>query len=61
MRTTLPRCPYCGDPIDTFLEPSDGEDQSFIEDCSNCCRPLRIHAHYDVKSREFLTDASREI
>jgi hypothetical protein len=43
------------------LEPSDGQEQNFIEDCSNCCRPLRIHAHYDIKSREFSTDASREI
>lgn len=61
MRTTLPRCPYCGEAIDTVLEPSDGEEQSFIEDCTNCCRPLRIQAHYDQKSRAFVTDASREI
>jgi hypothetical protein len=60
-RKTGAICPYCGEPIDTFVDPSAGEDQNFIEDCASCCRPLRITAHYDTKERDFVANASREI
>jgi hypothetical protein len=61
VRHIVPRCPYCGEPIDASLDVSDGEDQALIEDCTNCCKPLLITAHYDQKAREFVTDASRDI
>lgn len=32
-------CPYCGEFIDVVLDPS-VEHQSYIEDCSVCCRPI---------------------
>ncbi len=32
-------CPYCGELIEVVLDPS-VEHQSYIEDCSVCCRPI---------------------
>lgn len=34
-------CPYCGAPISMLLDLSVPE-QSYVEDCEVCCRPLRI-------------------
>lgn len=34
-------CPYCGEPI-TILVDSSIDHQSYIEDCSVCCRPIQI-------------------
>jgi hypothetical protein len=35
------QCPYCGETIEVEVE-SIGEDQSYIEDCSVCCRPIQF-------------------
>ena len=32
-------CPYCGEQIDILVDPSITE-QSYIEDCQVCCRPM---------------------
>ncbi|MBV1879048.1 MAG: CPXCG motif-containing cysteine-rich protein [Pseudomonadales bacterium] len=32
-------CPYCGELIEVLLDHSEAE-QSYIEDCSVCCRPI---------------------
>lgn len=32
-------CPYCGEPVEAVLDLSGG-DQSYIEDCPVCCRPI---------------------
>lgn len=34
-------CPYCGEAIDILLDPSASE-QSYVEDCQVCCRPINI-------------------
>ena len=34
-------CPYCGERIDILLDPSFSE-QSYVEDCAVCCRPINI-------------------
>lgn len=34
-------CPNCGEPITLFLDLS-VEEQSYIEDCSVCCRPMTV-------------------
>ena len=34
-------CPYCGEPISLVADISI-PDQSYIEDCSVCCRPITI-------------------
>ncbi len=32
-------CPYCGEGVETTLDLSGG-DQTYIEDCQVCCRPI---------------------
>ncbi len=39
-------CPYCGEPIELLIDPSAGE-QSYIEDCQVCCRPIEISLRID--------------
>lgn len=34
-------CPYCGEPVELVIDASAG-DQSYIEDCEVCCRPMSI-------------------
>ena len=34
-------CPYCGEPITLVIDSSAG-DQSYIEDCEVCCRPMEV-------------------
>lgn len=35
------QCPYCGERIEIQVDSSAGE-QSYIEDCSVCCRPIQF-------------------
>lgn len=35
-------CPYCDAPITLLVDCSPG-DQSYIEDCSVCCQPMRVN------------------
>lgn len=37
------RCPFCGEDITVLIDCS-VDDQDYIEDCSVCCRPIRIRA-----------------
>lgn len=39
-------CPYCGESIDILLDPSFSE-QSYVEDCQVCCRPINISFSID--------------
>jgi hypothetical protein len=39
-------CPYCGEMIDIQVDMGSSE-QSYVEDCSVCCRPILIHASLD--------------
>lgn len=32
-------CSYCGEVNDTFIDPSQGDEQVYSEDCQVCCRP----------------------
>lgn len=34
-------CPYCWEPNVVFVDTAQG-DQELIEDCTVCCRPIRI-------------------
>jgi hypothetical protein len=34
-------CPFCGETITVFVDPSVVR-QSYIEDCSVCCRPIQF-------------------
>ena len=39
-------CPYCGEPAEALLDLSAG-DQSYIEDCPVCCRPVLFELRTD--------------
>jgi hypothetical protein len=40
LETLSAQCPYCGETIEVDVEPLE-EAQTFIEDCSVCCRPIQ--------------------
>lgn len=40
-------CPYCGESINVLLDPNES-DQSYIEDCQVCCRPIVFNVVEDV-------------
>src|SRR3546814_20000428 len=41
------RCPYCGGPIELFVDGFAG-DQQYIEDCQVCCRPIVVTVALDA-------------
>ena len=41
LRAVSIRCPYCGESIRVEIDCSAG-DQSYIEDCQVCCRPIEF-------------------
>ena len=41
-------CPYCGEEVDTTVDLSAG-DQTYIEDCQVCCRPIVFVLQVDGK------------
>lgn len=36
------QCPYCGEMIELLVDCSE-EEQTYIEDCPVCCRPMNVH------------------
>lgn len=40
------RCPYCGESFETDIDTSAGN-QTYIEDCYVCCRPISFHTAID--------------
>ena len=36
-------CPYCGEPITLVVDEGGGTNQSYIEDCEVCCRPMQVY------------------
>lgn len=40
------QCPYCWELIELIIDDC-GESQQYIEDCSVCCRPMRIEVVED--------------
>ena len=51
------QCPYCGEMNEAVLDLSGG-DQSYIEDCSVCCRPIEFELHVDGQA--WRLDVTRE-
>jgi transcription elongation factor Elf1 len=41
-------CPYCGESIEILIDDSVNE-QDYYEDCSVCCRPIRIQLKADFE------------
>ena len=40
-------CPYCGEPVDVAIDEGGGSRQSYVEDCSVCCRPWRVEVTHE--------------
>jgi ribosomal protein L37AE/L43A len=40
-------CPSCGESIVVPLDPTQGADQQYVEDCPVCCNPNVIRVEYD--------------
>ncbi len=43
LQSVVVHCPYCGESLDIDVDCSIPE-QSYIEDCQVCCRPIVLHA-----------------
>lgn len=39
-------CPYCGEPIELIIDDS-LDHQTYVEDCSVCCRPINVEVYID--------------
>ena len=40
-------CPYCGETIETGIDPSAGAKQVYTQDCPVCCNPSRLTVRFD--------------
>ncbi len=40
-------CWACGEEIVVPIDPSQGREQDYVEDCPVCCRPNRIHLYVE--------------
>ena len=40
-------CPYCGESIELIIDCS-LQQQTYIEDCSVCCRPIKLDVSVDA-------------
>ncbi|TYP93324.1 Cysteine-rich CPXCG [Fodinibius salinus] len=47
-------CAYCGERNRTFVDPSQGDTQTYIEDCQVCCRPNKLSVSYDKWNEKFI-------
>lgn len=54
------RCGYCGEENETFVDPSAGFEQSYVEDCSVCCRPNIVTIFIDESSGAIRIEAEFE-
>lgn len=57
LQTFEVQCPYCGESIETDVELLDA-DQSFIEDCTVCCRPIQYRVMPGDNGAEIAVDRS---
>lgn len=54
LETLLISCPYCGEGIELVVDCTVAE-QSYVEDCFVCCRPINIHAIADPSGEVCVT------
>lgn len=53
------QCPYCGETIEIVVDCS-VESQSYIEDCSVCCRPMNLTVTVDEEGMPSVEAASED-
>ena len=47
-------CPYCGEIVSIWVDEGGGGSQSYVEDCSVCCRPWTVSATLDEDGQPFV-------
>jgi hypothetical protein len=52
-------CPYCGESIEILVDASAG-DQSYIEDCQVCCRPITLSILIDADGEPQVSATSED-
>jgi transcription elongation factor Elf1 len=40
-------CPYCGAENSVRLDATSGSKQSFVQDCTTCCKPIQISVQFE--------------
>ena len=45
-------CGYCGEVVETRVDWSAGDAQTYVEDCAVCCRPNVLHVTIDTTTME---------
>jgi hypothetical protein len=35
-------CPYCGEPIELWVDEGGAQHQRYVEDCAVCCHPIEV-------------------
>lgn len=45
-------CPYCGEWIEVYVDTGGARNQDYTEDCSVCCRPIRMRVTIDFETGE---------
>jgi hypothetical protein len=41
------QCPYCGETVELEVDEVGAAHESYVEDCSVCCRPWTVHVSRD--------------
>ena len=44
-------CPFCGQLGEVAIDEGGGEHQTFVEDCSECCKPRVVHFESSAESK----------
>ena len=44
-------CPFCGKTSMVSVDEGGGETQTYVEDCTVCCRPLVVHVESVPESK----------
>lgn len=47
-------CPSCGEEIVVPVDPGQGREQEYVEDCPVCCSPNVLHVEFDRDGSAFL-------
>ncbi len=55
------QCPYCGEWIDVYVDTGGAAAQDYVEDCSVCCRPIRMLVNIDFETGETEITASSDV
>ena len=53
-------CAYCGEGNETLVDPTAGAKQSYVEDCSVCCRPNVLSIRVEQSNGDVVIQAVTE-